>query len=240
VKKPLFSIFAILFASLTSVAHAQWAVFDVGNFSQNILTAARTLQTVQNQITQLQNEAQMLENEGKNLQSLNFNGLPGIISTLTTTQRLLSTAQGMALQLSQTQSLYSRIYPSSYSGAVPRSQLDADALARWADSRSALGTSLAVQAQATQNFPADQATLSNLVGQSQSAAGALQVTQATNQLLALQIRQLMQEQQLKITQDRAAALEEARAVETEARSRALRQSFMSTKTNYTPRSITGF
>lgn len=239
-KKSFHLVLAILLGSLASVAHAQWAVFDAGNFSQNILTAARTLQTVQNQVTQLQNEAQMLENEGKNLRNLNFNSLSGIIATLSTTQRLLGQAQGMALQLSPTQTAYSQVYPSSYSASVSRSQLDSDALARWTDSHSALGTSLSVQAQATQNFTADQTTLSNLVGQSQSAVGALQVTQATNQLLALAVRQLMQEQQLKITQDRAAALEQARTVETEARSRALRQSFMSPTTNYTAQSIIGF
>ena len=39
-------------------AHAQWTVFDPSNFSQNVLTAARTLQQINNQITSLQNEAQ--------------------------------------------------------------------------------------------------------------------------------------------------------------------------------------
>jgi type IV secretion system protein TrbJ len=44
-KKSVLTVIAVLFASLTSVAHAQWAVFDAGNFSQNLLTAGRTLQT---------------------------------------------------------------------------------------------------------------------------------------------------------------------------------------------------
>jgi P-type conjugative transfer protein TrbJ len=43
-------------------AHAQWTVFDPSNFSQNILTAARSLQQINNQITSLQNQAQMLIN----------------------------------------------------------------------------------------------------------------------------------------------------------------------------------
>jgi P-type conjugative transfer protein TrbJ len=60
-----------------------------------------------------------------------------------------------------------------------------------------------LQAQATQNAAADEATLSSLVSQSQSAAGALQASQATNQLLSLIARELMQEQQLRLTQDRA-------------------------------------
>src|SRR3546814_12374783 len=47
--------------------HAQWTVFDPSNYSQNILTAARTLQQVNNQIRMLQNQAQNLTNQARNL-----------------------------------------------------------------------------------------------------------------------------------------------------------------------------
>src|SRR3546814_19777565 len=55
-------------------AHAQFGgvVFDPSNYAQNILTAARTLQSVNQQIQQLQNEAQMLVNMGKNLSRIDF------------------------------------------------------------------------------------------------------------------------------------------------------------------------
>ena len=36
---------------------AQWVVYDPTNFSQNVLTAARSLQQINNQIQSLQNEA---------------------------------------------------------------------------------------------------------------------------------------------------------------------------------------
>ena len=38
-------------------AQAEWIVFDPTNFSQNVLTAARELQQIQNEMTSLQNEA---------------------------------------------------------------------------------------------------------------------------------------------------------------------------------------
>ena len=47
---------------LSTPAAAQWIVYDPTNYAQNVLTAARTLQQVNQQITQLQNEAQMLIN----------------------------------------------------------------------------------------------------------------------------------------------------------------------------------
>ena len=50
-------------------------VIDPTNLAQNILTAARTLEMINNQITQLQNEAQMLINQGRNLANLPHSSL---------------------------------------------------------------------------------------------------------------------------------------------------------------------
>lgn len=59
---------------MATPAHAQFGgiVFDPSNYAQNILTAARTLQSVNQQIQQLQNEARMLVNMGKNLSKIDF------------------------------------------------------------------------------------------------------------------------------------------------------------------------
>ena len=51
---------------------AQMTVFDPSNFSQNMLTAARTLQQVNNGIQSLQNEAMSLINKARNLASLPY------------------------------------------------------------------------------------------------------------------------------------------------------------------------
>ena len=51
---------------------AQFTVFDPSNFVQNSLTAARSLQEINNQLQQLTNEATMLINEARNLTSLPF------------------------------------------------------------------------------------------------------------------------------------------------------------------------
>jgi len=237
-KKSQLTIIAVLFASLTSVAHAQWAVFDAGNFSQNILTAARTLQTVEHQVTQLQNEAQMLTNEARNLQSLNFNSLPQILNLLNTTNLLIAQAQGLPFSVPLLNTQFTRYYPPSYSLSTSAAQMGADAQTRWTYSLTALQNSMQLKAQAVQNAPLDQLTLSNLVGQSQSAVGQLQATQATNQLLALEARQSMQEQQLRLTQDRATALEAARAVAAEARALVVRAQFIGNGTQYTPQTVT--
>ena len=62
---------------LATPAHAQFGriVFDPSNYAQNILTAARTLEQINHQITSLQNEATMLMNQARNLASLPFSSL---------------------------------------------------------------------------------------------------------------------------------------------------------------------
>ena len=93
--------FALLAAPLAVVpmlatpAQAQWVVFDPSNYAQNVLTAARSLQQITNQITSLQNETQMLINQARNLASLPISSLNQIEQSLQRTQTLLAQAQNI-------------------------------------------------------------------------------------------------------------------------------------------------
>ena len=233
-KKTLLAAAAASLIALAPAAHAQWVVIDPTNLAQNLLTAAHTLEQVNNQILQLQNEAQMLMNEARNLTSLDFSALADLRATLSATNQLIAQAQGLAFNVSRMESDFQRLYPTSYSAAISGSQMAADARTRWENSLEALRTATQVQSQAVQNFPSDEQTLTSLVNRSQSATGALQAMQATNQLLALQSRQAMQAQQLQITQDRAAALEQARQVAVQERAREVRRRFQGGGTSYSP------
>jgi P-type conjugative transfer protein TrbJ len=235
--KLIVSAMAFVLLNCATPARAQFAVIDPANLVQNILTAVRTLETVNNQIRQLQNEAVVLSNMQRNLQGLDFNALRRLRTTLATTQRLFQEARGLAFQLARAQEEFARLYPAAYDDSISHEQLNADRKARWDNSRNALDTTVQMQAQARENFAEDEAVLADLVTRSQSAVGALQAAQSTNQLLALQTRQLMQGQQLQIAQDRAAALEQARAVAAEERARELRRRFMSRETRYTPEPV---
>ena len=57
---------------VSTPASAQFGgiVYDPSNYAQNVLTAARSLQQINNQITSLQNQAQSLINQARNLASL--------------------------------------------------------------------------------------------------------------------------------------------------------------------------
>ncbi|MDR6428090.1 P-type conjugative transfer protein TrbJ [Variovorax paradoxus] len=212
-------------------------VFDASNFMQNMLTAARALEQINNQVEQLQNEAQMLRNQARNLQGLDFSVLSELRSTLAATNQLIQQAQGLAFNVSRMEEEFKRLYPESISAALSGAQMAGDARQRWRNSLEALRTATQVQSQAMQNFASDEEALTDLVNRSQSATGALQAMQATNQLLALQSRQAIQAQQLQITQDRATALEQARQVAVQERAREMRRRFMGSGTPYTPYSV---
>jgi len=236
-KKALLVLITAVLAALTPAANAQWVVIDPSNLMQNIMTAARTLQQVNNQILQLQNEAQMLMNESRNLTGLDFSALNQLRSALSATNQLLQQAQGLAFNLAQMETEFARLYPDAYTASTSGSQMALDAQQRWRNSLEALRTATEVQSQAVQNFASDEQTLTDLVNNSQSAVGALQATQATNQLLALQSRQAIQAQQLQVTQDRAAALEQARQVAVQERAREVRRRFQGGGTPYTPYTV---
>ncbi|WP_369326162.1 P-type conjugative transfer protein TrbJ [Alcaligenes nematophilus] len=210
-------------------------VFDPSNYSQNVMTAARTLEQINNQIQQLQNEAQMLINQAKNLASLDFDAVNRLRSTIATTTRLIDEARGLAYDVSRLDVDFSRLYPDEMDAGLSGEQMVADARERWDQSLESLKTTVRVQAQSVQNLRDDEGVLADIVAKSQSAAGALQATQATNQLLALQAKQAIQQQQLQIAQDRAMAIDKARAVADEAQAREVRRRFTGdAKGQYTP------
>jgi type IV secretion system protein TrbJ len=215
-------------------------VLDPSNLAQNLLTAARMLQSVNNQLVQLQNEARMLLNEADNLKSLNFSSLARIQASLAATQRLFNQASGMGFQLTQVQQELTRLYPAAYNAANSHAQMNADQDARRANTREALATAMQMQGQSQMNFSQDASIVADLITQSQSAVGNLQAIQASNQLAGLQARQLIQGQELQIAHDRADALQRAQVLESQERAIELRRRFMSRSTAYTPQNASVF
>jgi P-type conjugative transfer protein TrbJ len=189
-------------------AAAQLTVFDPSNYSQNVLTAARALQQVNNQITSLQNEAQMLINQARNLASLPYSSLLQLQQSVGRTQQLLAQAQGIAFDVQQIDQAFSTTYaPASTSQS--NQSLIANAQARWQYAVEGLQDALRVQATVVGNLDTNRTQMSALVGASQGATGALQATQAGNQLLALQAQQLADLTATIAAQGRAQSLEAA-------------------------------
>ena len=222
-------------ATFTSGAQAQWTVFDPQNYAQNLLQAARALQQINNQIQALQNQAMMLQNMATNLNPLkDVSQLSGMVTSLTQITNLMNQAQGIAYNVNATMAAWSRAYPSSYPAGTGSTTLAADAQQRWQNSMSAFQDTLKVQSQVVQNVQADTATLTKLTNDSQNATGNLEVSQATNQLIALSTKQQLQIQSLMAAQYRATALDQARNAEAEQDGQTQFQTFLGSNNAYTP------
>ncbi|RAZ72419.1 P-type conjugative transfer protein TrbJ [Mesorhizobium atlanticum] len=215
---------------LVRPAHAL-IVFDPSNYAQNVLTAARSLQQVTNQITSLQNEAQMLINQARNLASLPFSSLQQLQQSVQRTQQLLNQAQNIAFDVQQVDKVFQQQYGSASLSASDQ-QLVADARSRWQNTVGGLQDAMRVQAGVVGNIDTNRAQMSSLVGASQSATGALQATQAGNQLLALQAQQLADLTAVVAANGRAQALTDAERAAAAEQGREQRRRFLAAGSGY--------
>lgn len=223
----------------TTPASAQFGgiVFDPSNYAQNVLTAARLLQQINNQITSLQNQAQSLINQARNLASLPTNALSGIQQSIDRTRQLIAQAQQVAYNVQDIDRVFAARYPSGSLSGTSSAQLVANAETRWHDAVGGFQDSLRTQATIVTNLDDTRAQVGTLVGASQTATGALQAAQAGNQLIALQTRQLADLTALVAAQSRAASLASARAAADEAQGREQTKRFLAPGTSYVAQSV---
>jgi len=236
VRRAALSAAVVLAIALTGApAAAQWTVFDPSNYSQNLLTAARTLQQINNQIQSLQNQATMLTNMAKNLGRIDFSELQALRSTLQQIDTLMGQAKAIEYRVDHVDAEFRQMFPTSFNAALTSNDHVTAARARMSASMSAYQETMGVQAQIAANVTADAATLSALTARSQSAEGALQAAQATNQLLALIAKQQFQLQNLLVSQGRASALDQARQLQSQTDSSAATTKFLGSGSAYTPK-----
>lgn len=215
-------------------ASAQLSVFDPTNYTQNLLSAARALQQINNQIRSLQNEASMLTNMARNLSRIDFPQLQQLQQKLQQIDRLMGQAQGIDFRVDQLDERFRQLFPREFDQALRADQRVRDARTRLDTSMGAFRHTMGVQAQVVENVRDDAEALSAIVARSQGAEGSLQAQQATNQLLALTAKQQFQLQQMMAAQFRSESIEQARRVQEGLEARAATKKFLGTGKAYTP------
>jgi P-type conjugative transfer protein TrbJ len=231
---------AIILALAMAPAAGQMVVYDPSNYAQNVLQAARALQQINNQVTSLQNQTQMLLNQAKNLTNLPYSSLRAIDQSIQRTQQLLNQAQRLAYDINQIDQAFGRSYPQTYPASTSSQQLIGDAQTRWQNSLAAHQDALRVQASVVQQLETSRAETSGLVSSSQSAVGILQASQAGNQLIALQTRQLVDLTALIAAQSRAQSLEGARVTANQEQARVQLNQFLTSGRGYQPQTVQMF
>jgi type IV secretion system protein TrbJ len=233
------SAVAIAIASAVTSTSAQLIVFDPNNYAQSVLTAARELQQINNQITSLHNQAQMLINQAKNLASLPYSSLQQLEQSIQRTQQLLGQAQRIAYDIKQIDRAFSTTY-APVSANESDQALIANAQTRWQNSVVGLQDALRIQATVVGNLDTHRKEMSALVGSSQGATGALQASQAGNQLLGLQAQQLADLTAAVAAQGRAQNLETAQRTAAQDQGREQLRRFLAPGRGYQPSSVQMF
>ena len=222
-----------------SPASSQVVVFDPNNYAQNILQAARALQQINNQITSLQNQAQMLVNQARNLASLPQSSLNQIQQSIQRTQQLLGEAQRIAYDVGQIDYAFSTTYGAASTTATDQA-LIVSARERWRNSVAGIQDAMKVQAGVVANIDTNRVEMSSLVTASQAATGALQATQAGNQLIALQTQQISDLTAAVTAQGRAQNLEAAQRTAAQEQAREQLRRFLTPGAGYLPTNVRMF
>lgn len=236
-KKMTLALLAAALAPVTilTVTPAQAVpVFDSANYSQNLLTAARTLQQINQQIQSLQNEAQLLANQQKHLSKIDFPQMSALEQRLQQIDRLMGQAQGIDFRVDRLDEQFRQAFPASFEHLARRDSRIAAAKQRLETEMAAFRQAMGVQSGIVENVRDDAEALKAIIDRSQGAEGGLQVSQATNQLLALAAKQQFQIQQLMAAQFREQTLERAKRAQIEREARESTRRFLGDGKAWTP------
>ncbi|MBV9511533.1 MAG: conjugal transfer protein TrbJ, partial [Caulobacteraceae bacterium] len=183
-------------------------------------------QQVSNQLAEIQRLESQITNQALMLQKLEGDVTGPIFQVESQATKILQQAQGIGYGASSIGSQFTKLYPSSMSGAsLATTQAS---LATWRTNNSqAIQTALQLQNQIAGGQTTTTSQVQAAVAASQGAAGQTSAIQATNQLLATVTAQLTQLQNLLITQQRAEQLIEAQAQASQATGAADSQRFWS-------------
>jgi len=173
----------------------------------------------------------MLTNEARNLTSLPYSSLQQLQSSLQSTQQLIGQAQNIAYSVQQVDNAFQTTY-SPANASQSEQMLIANARQRWQNAVGALQDAMRVQSGVVGNIDVNAQEMSALVGSSQSAVGALQATQAGNQILALQSRQLSDLTATLAAQGRAQSLQLAQQAAAQDQAREQMRRFLTPGVGY--------
>lgn len=234
-------IAALLVGSLSLVAISPRAeallgvgdvVLDPTNLVQNILTATRTLEQINNQVSQLQHEAQMLVNQAEDLKRLDYASIDHLTYLLGQIDTLMREADEISYEVERSERRYEEAFPETYED-LTNEEIVVEAQNQWRLSQGGFANTIQVQSGIVSAIADTKGTLSELVSESQSASGNLSALQAGNQLIALSIAQQVQMQQLMTAQYRMETVEASRRAALEEQARVRHERFRGDGAAYT-------
>jgi P-type conjugative transfer protein TrbJ len=190
-------------------AKAQWVVFDPGNFSQNILTAIRTLMSNVNEVEQIANQIQQINNEIQNLQhmpgALSGALLGDYVTEWNRMQNTFAAINGLSANIGTLAVNYQNLFPARGAGALTGPQVIAQLQQYLAQARQTYEGVYRQSGAVMAALPQAQRDMATTLAASNGATGNLDAIQAQTQMTA-QVAQLLVQQNAQI-----AAMNQAQA-----------------------------
>lgn len=208
-----------------SPARAQRIVYDPTNYAQNVLSAARALEQIRNQIRQIEQAAAMLRQNPLQLS-------PELSQSIGEARALFETAQGIAFDVESLGDDLRTLYPETWE------EFDLDQVLGQSDqwireSRASLQRAMEAEANAARSIEMTRDRIDRALQSSSGSDGQTGAIQAGNQLLGIQASQLAEIQALLIAQGRALETERMERLAREERAREIQRRAFPTETTDT-------
>ena len=177
-----------------AASHAQMPVTDAANLSENILQAARALESNLNEAEMLNNQVQSLINEAMNLEDLGYSIGPEFSEKFYELYEAINKIQGLMQDYDNLESTFDELYPDF---SLEFGKMDSVSLADkqrvWAElERQMMEAGHLVGAKSLENIADRQWELDGLLSASEFAVGAKQLAQISNQINATVSQNLME------------------------------------------------
>ncbi|HVY02194.1 MAG TPA: hypothetical protein VG983_00945, partial [Caulobacterales bacterium] len=174
-------------------------VFDPTNYAENVLTAARSLEQIHNQISQIEQQAKMLTRNPLQLS-------PELSSAIGEARQLFGAAKGLAFEIDRLSDDLRTLYPDTWKD-FDLGQIGSRTDQWLTEDRAALERAMRAEAQAAKAIEAMQPRIDRALQSSADADGQTGAVQASNQLLGINAAQLAEIHALLVAQSRALTTE---------------------------------
>jgi P-type conjugative transfer protein TrbJ len=205
-------------------------VFDPSNYSQNVLTAARALQSNLNEVKQIANQLQQIEMEVKNLASFPAETWNEVQSDLDQLKQLAQSSKDIGTAMQTLSVQFKQMYPGYQAPTDYEKEYKT-----WIDN-SMNGFSGAIDAanQHSKSLTAEADKTKAILNLSTSAEGQMQALQAGNMLAAQVVERLQELRQLQTIEVQSQNLYMATQIQDQAAEKAALKAWLDSAKNHKP------
>ena len=205
-------------------------VFDPSNFGQNVLTAARALQSNINEAMQIANQLRQIEIEVRNLASFPAGVWGDIQADLDQLTQLAQSSGAISDAMQNLSTQFQQLYP----GYQAPTNYEQEYQAWTTNSLEGIGKALEAANQQNQMFATESARTEQIETKSDSAVGQMQALQAGNMLAAQVVEQMQKLRQLQMAEMQAQTAYMATQIQDQAAEKAAIKRWLDSGRNYQP------